>query len=283
MNHLERKFKAYSNELGMSEPRSLEELVTLQTDFRKYKTFLQYLGFSDANKRDLYEGDVIELMITKEMLDIHKNGFANSNLGKYIIAEKNITSVICEIVADINVLSIKYNLYCLHNGEILRDEQGCLIQECFRQEDSNFPQYLIAKGAIWIGNTIETPDLLQSRGQIWDLHKNVERCYITIESKEEMFELINYFDEENIIFTFPNMPSYGNFTDFVANIHQAYNEGYRLFLYEKEEPFQLKPTCLRYKDTHILDIDFKNFKYSTIAQELYRQKDYAKDEETLEI
>ena len=71
MDYLERKFKAYSNELGMSEPRSLEELVTQQTDFRKYKTFLQYLGFSDANKRDLYEGDVIELMLISYSWKMH--------------------------------------------------------------------------------------------------------------------------------------------------------------------------------------------------------------------
>lgn len=266
---LEKKFKAFSKTLGMSEATTLKKLVTDQTDFGEFDTYLQYLGISDANKRELYEGDVIELTITPDMLDIHKNGIANSNMGKYIIEEGNITSVICEIIADANTLCTRYNLYCLRNGEILRYKDGKLKAECTMQEDSLFPQYLSCKGATWIGNMVESPNLLQVRGQIWNLPEKAEQIYIEIDSKEEMFELVEAFGKENIVFEYPNILNCAKINDFTSTMHQAYAEGFRSFLYEKSNPEKLKPVDWRHKDGDIRGIKFLNFRYSNIWNNLH--------------
>lgn len=258
-----KKFKAYSEQLGMSEALTLRELVTRQTDFGEFDEYLQYLGFTDANRRELYEGDVIELTITPDMLDIHKNAFAASNIGKYIIEQKNITSLICEFVADSTTLSTKYNLYCLRNGKILRHKDGALKEMYFHTEDSLFPQYLINKGAVYIGNIIENPELIQLRGSVWHLSDltGMSRVYIEVHSQDEAVELTNMFGEKNVIFEYPNYPAYScnSFTD---TIKQAYNEGFVYYLFERKNPKLLRPVNYKYTDNEIPIVIFQNFKYS---------------------
>lgn len=262
MERLKKKFKGYSDTLGMSEAIDLYNIAIRDTDLGEFDIFLQYLGINDVNNRELYEGDVIELQITEDMLDIHKNGFANSNIGKYCKEKGNITSIICEIVPDSMTLSTQYNLYLLEDEKILRLSDGDLLAECIRQEDSSFPQYLANKGAFYIGNIVENPELIQQRGEIWDVFKDNDKVYIQPDNRTEMFELADIFGEDNIVFEKPNELTYPSYSDFTANINEAYIEGFRNLLYEKENPDIVKPVHWRNTDRNLEKVEFKNFKYS---------------------
>lgn len=271
-----KKFKAYSKQLGMSEALTLRQLAIQQTDFGEFDEYFQYLGFTDANGRELYEGDVIELVITPDMLDIHKNPFAASNIGKYIIEQKNITSLICEFVADSTTLSTKYNLYCLRNGKILRHKDGALKEMYFHTEDSLFPQYLINKGAVYIGNIIENPELIQLRGSVWHLSglTGMNRVYIETNSADEAIELANMFGEKNVSFKYPNWPAYSSagLNNYLDIIKQAYQEGFVYYLFEKSNPESLWPVNFKHTDNKIPIVCFHDFKYSCYWKKLQQCK-----------
>ena len=159
MNSLEKKFKAYSETLGMSEPMTLKELISEQTDFDEYDRYLQFLGYQDHAKRELYEGDVIELTITEDLM---KSSFRNSNLGKYIEEHPGVTSIVLEHEPDNNCLSMSYVVYAKVNGAF-EYQPNKRPKTIAHGEDSNFPQYLSCKGAVYIGNTIESPYLIKQR------------------------------------------------------------------------------------------------------------------------
>lgn len=61
-------------------------------------------------------------------MDIHKCGFAGSNMGKYVMDSitlgNPITSIICAIRPQSNLLTTGYDIYCLRNGKILRNKKG---------------------------------------------------------------------------------------------------------------------------------------------------------------
>lgn len=156
------KFKAYSKELGVSEPQTLQDLVSHQTDFGEYDVYLQYLGYNDFNKEEVYEGDVLELKITEELMDHNKNMFFNSNIGKYIEKEGNITSVILLNRANKRCMSMNYEVYFCVNGKIERFEDDNSLKSSCIGEDSNFPQYLCSKGATIIGNIIMDENILEN-------------------------------------------------------------------------------------------------------------------------
>lgn len=156
-----KEFKAYSEKLGMSEIISFEELITNKTDFDEFDIYLQYLGFNDINDRHLFEGDVLELEITKDLMDETKDSFYNSNLGKYLQEHSEVTSIILEHVVR-DILSLNYRVYQKINGELeyCRSGEAKILTS---GEDSLFPRYLVQKGAKYIGNIIETPNLLKKK------------------------------------------------------------------------------------------------------------------------
>lgn len=51
---------------------------------KTYDEYLQYQGFEASDGRPVYQGDVLELKITDELMDVTKNHFSISNIGKYL-------------------------------------------------------------------------------------------------------------------------------------------------------------------------------------------------------
>lgn len=128
---------------------------------------LQYMGFQDANKQEVYAGDVLGLTITPELMDIHQNSFVNSNLGKYIKENPEITDVYLVITPPNSNSLFSYQLYMLRDHKIDRYDTLDIDDEDYNKpcshctgEDSLFPQYLSTKGAHIIANLYEKPDFL---------------------------------------------------------------------------------------------------------------------------
>ena len=129
--------------------------------YKGYDCFIQYLGYSDADKTDVYEGDVLELKVTDDLMNHDKDTFFNSNLGKYIEKNPSITSVLLLNKFDKRCMSMDYELYFCRDFKIDRDEDGSVDLHC-ASSDNMFPQYLCSKGAVVIGNIVEDEDILNN-------------------------------------------------------------------------------------------------------------------------
>lgn len=142
---------------AMSGPYTLEQLAELKPVMDGSTRAVQCLGFCDANKQDLYEGDVLELKITEELMDHGKNTFYNSNLGKAIERDRSILSVICVFKLEKEYMGCSYQIHFLKEDGIQNtDGAEC---EAFG-DDFMFPIYLCKKGAECIGNLAVEPGLL---------------------------------------------------------------------------------------------------------------------------
>lgn len=252
---MEKKFKFYCKELGMTEPFSMNDLKSsIIRNCDAYDKCLQYLGYS-ASERELYEGDVIELVITDKLMDIHKDGFAGSNMGKYVkesIAEgEPITSIICAIEPESNTLTTGYKIYCLRNGKIKRDLHGELEVDSSSYNDGYFPQYLAAKGAVCIGNIVESPDIVQKRGDMFNILMN--EFYVTMESVEDMIAFAEVVGAENIQSKY--------------EVEEAYYQGFLHCLVNKDT-FEFKLIHWMKADGDYHRMKFEDFIYSDFWQKI---------------
>lgn len=133
--------------------------------------YLQYVGITKGDGQELYEGSVLELRITDEIMDPHKNLFYNSNLGKAMAQDRSIKSVICIIDDNNSELHCGYKVYFMQESGIIKDEED----ECFKEQavgyETLFPSYLCEKGAKVIGNLAVTPDILENihKYSMWNL------------------------------------------------------------------------------------------------------------------
>lgn len=256
---MEKKFKFFNKELGMTEAFTIGELKSsIMRDCYAYETCLQYLGYK-ADERELYEGDIIELIITEDLMDIHKNGFSNSNMGNYIkesIADgKPITSIVCAINTESNTLTTGYDIYCLRNGKIQRNKHGDLETDASSYNDSYFPSYLASKGAKYIGNILETPDILQEMGTLWEIPVN--KFYVTMYSCEDMITFADSIGIENIITP-------------CNDVEETYRNGYIHCLIDVENNvFQM--INWQEFDSDLSIFKFTNFKYSNIWHNILKK------------
>lgn len=151
------KFKCFDKEKKEWSKSPLEYQIRDINYYTDYE-WCQYLGFNDANDKELYQGDVVELEITDDLM---QTSFCSSNLGKYCISHPQVTHIILEFEMQ-DVLSIRYNVHQKINDKIDYRKNG-YAKIIISGEDSNFPRYVIQKGAKYIGNILEQPTLLKKQ------------------------------------------------------------------------------------------------------------------------
>lgn len=129
------KFKFVRNG-ELSEPYTLEQLITSKAVLQPNETAIQAIGIPDANGRDLYEGDVL-------ILDVQT--------AKQKPRNKHVAFLLCYIHAD------KTYLDCRCETHFVRDDGR--IVHTVHTATSKFLRNLIDNGAVWMGNTVVTPKL----------------------------------------------------------------------------------------------------------------------------
>lgn len=126
---------------------------------------LPFVHMQDIKETDIYTGDVLCLTITDELM---RSTFSDSNLGKHIKEQPDITEVylaICQPKEGVAITPFNYRLYFAHNHKIERwddDDPNSEIMHHCCGEDTLFPKYVIVKGAKIVANLYETPDFLNN-------------------------------------------------------------------------------------------------------------------------
>ena len=141
----------------------------------------------------------------------------------------------------------------MSHGKIKRTEIGELEETTRGISDSIFPQYLVNKGATYIGNIVENPDLLQNLGEIWKLPN--ESC-IGIKTEKKLQELVDRFGYENIQFPYfhQNLP-------LQEEIHQTLSRGYSKCFIERDKLDCIQMIHFLHEFEHYLPtLEFSDFK-----------------------
>lgn len=107
---------------------------------------LQEIGLKDSEGISVYEGAILSLKITDELL---QTTFTNSNIGKAVV-EQGLSELIL-ILEDSKLASKQYSLYFKKGTEYIRDSKGGLKVQA-KGADIYFPAYLIQRGAKVVGN-----------------------------------------------------------------------------------------------------------------------------------
>lgn len=154
------KFTPLTKKDGLCVPGREMPLSELIKSGSPYDAYLQYQGFQDADKNPVYEGDLLELKITDELMDSRKDLFYNSNLGINLKKHPKVISVLCHIEHNTSdFIGCHYGIYYMdrERGIVAEDatpEISVIAMGC----DCNFPIYLCQKGAVRIANTVTAPD-----------------------------------------------------------------------------------------------------------------------------
>lgn len=173
---------------------TLEQLIARGCNNNNNIEYLRFTGFEDANKQKVYEGSVIELMITDELMDHSKNTFYNSNLGKAMSQNRSIKSVICEIASDQDKLHCKYTVYFVTDDGVITNEDDLTFEEQAVGYDTMFPQYLCAKGGRVIGNTVLDNDI----------YKQIENYSNWSSEKTKIYAKVVNCDDKEVEYTWGN-------------------------------------------------------------------------------
>lgn len=140
------------------EPMRLPEktLSELIRSGKTYDEYLQYQGFEASDGRPVYQGDVLELKITNELMDVTKDHFSISNMGKDLKERPKIISVLCHIrYDDVTRIGCYYDIYYMDRDRNIVDMDDEPTTEPITMGcDTNFPMYLCQKGAKVIDNTV---------------------------------------------------------------------------------------------------------------------------------
>lgn len=139
---------------AMSEPYTIQDLIVMRPTLYPDSIAIQCLGLQDARKQDLYEGDILKLTVTEDLMNPKKNTFYNSNLGKAVAQDREITAVLCALQYEKTVAGCQYIVYFEKNKTYVQKGHGA---------DCIFLQYLVSKGAVRMGNMITDPDLLNTK------------------------------------------------------------------------------------------------------------------------
>ena len=164
------KFKCFCENVDFHKAKTftMEDLKIDPNNIPIFNLALPYMQMHDANQNEIYAGDVLCLKITEELMDIRKNTFTKSNLGKYILEHPEVTEVYLVIgrVTEVNFGTFYYECYMARNHKIDRldlphSSHNKEIEPNCWGEDTWFPQYTVNKGAVIVANLFVNPDFLE--------------------------------------------------------------------------------------------------------------------------
>lgn len=170
MTNSDLKFKCFveGEPLKTAKTFDMNDVNLCPPNIPHFDLALPFVHMHDADKTDVYAGDVLCLTITDELMN---TTFSNSNLGKYIKDHPDITEVYLAINQPregIPAVPFNYRLYFTHNHKIERwndddpdSDDNSIMHHCCG-EDTLFPKYVSVKGAKIVANLYETPDFLNN-------------------------------------------------------------------------------------------------------------------------
>ena len=145
------KFRLFCKDKPFQKCKKITETALktslLFTDFDKLQLYLQ---IKDANKKEIYEGDILHLSVSEEMKDI-EHPFGHRFIGK-ICRNKNATDLYI-IFNDSKCKQVfEYKLYIKSK----KNEIKLISQDV----DHGLPNFIIEQGAVICDNIYANPDFL---------------------------------------------------------------------------------------------------------------------------
>lgn len=140
-----------------------------------YDEYLQYTGVDDKDKHPVYQGDLLELQITDELMDRNKNMFFNSNLGIDLKDRPEVISVLLHVEynSETKFIGCYYTVYYMDKEfKIVDAHNETCIKPIVSADGTLFPCYLCEKGARIITSTLNITDTLQNISEYTFWRKN---------------------------------------------------------------------------------------------------------------